>query len=201
MTTVCRLLVAMAIGSLTHAQQRPTLSVCEDTSVTVGQTKQQVREALSVCCSFKTVELSGTEYPNQMLFSSKQQGGSECTGSLLFGSDEKLVFAYREVGQFNEHVDSVSFVQLLTKAVNRLFPSTSVPVKVEPNGTTRVAPSNIELSVLSGPAGSQKTIFVTVGDRTLRIELDDYAKDTSVFVREEIGDMRKYDAKSLAGKK
>lgn len=72
--------------SVMQAQEQPNMVLCEDTRVTLGQTKQQVRSALSMCCR---IQQDGP----RMLYVARE-GANICSGSLWF-EGENLVYAKR----------------------------------------------------------------------------------------------------------
>src|SRR5437868_4030000 len=76
----------------------PSLAVCNEVRIELGQTKVDVRNALVICCNLKTVRFpTGTEtkeYPNQIRYEGK--GGTQiCNGGLFFDGSEKLIYVER----------------------------------------------------------------------------------------------------------
>src|SRR5690242_15801940 len=88
----CSLVLVLSAQAAPAQHPPPDLAVCEDTRVSLGETKQQVRTSLSVCCRFKNKQFDQKEYPNQIVFEANREGVT-CSGFLLFDSSEKLAFA------------------------------------------------------------------------------------------------------------
>jgi hypothetical protein len=139
------------------------------------------------------------EYPNQILYNPNGATGN-CIGTLMFDTSEVLVYADRYLGQFGEGADVHSFARTFTETMNRLL----TPLGPMPHGeTARGATVYLESQVSAGPAGSQKTLFFVVQGHTLRMELDDLSEHqySTLLLIEEIGDMRKWDRRSVPLKK
>ena len=183
----------------TNAQELPNMVLCENTQVSLGQSKQQVRTALAVCCRLKNNRLdfpdgTASEQPNQISFEANRVG--TCSGSVLFDTAEKLVYAQRDLGQFNEGESTLGLAHALTEGISNLLPNRTTNLGGQ-NGTVTNALANVELHVTAGPVGSQNTLFVSVVGRTLRFEVLDFAQVKLVVVQEEIGDLRKGDLRSV----
>lgn len=185
------------------AQEQPNMVICENTRVGLGQTKQQVRNALAVCCRFNSANFFDIEYPNQIVFEANRAGGA-CSGMLLFDTSEKLVFAQREMGQFDESSSPLGLARALTEAINNLLPNPPAKLDVRDDKTIKIGVANVELHVTAERLGSVNTLFITFGERRLRLVVADKTRlDRSdkrlevASVEEEIGDMGNGDMKSV----
>ena len=182
-----------------HAQEQANMVLCEDTRVSLGQSKQQVRNALAVCCRLSNNRIDqkeGTiEFPNQIVFEANRAG--TCSGSVLFDTAEKLVYAQRDFGQFNEGDSVLGLAHALTEAISGILPRPASKPGAQ-GGTLTFADAKIELHAAAGPLGSQNTLFITVAGRTLRFTVNDATQIKLVVVEEEIGDLSKGDFKSVS---
>lgn len=70
--------------------------LCENIRVSLGQTKQQVRNALAVCCRLQNEQIKDNRITDtdELFFQSKEDTHG-CVGSLLFDATAKLVYASR----------------------------------------------------------------------------------------------------------
>jgi hypothetical protein len=194
-------IVILALPSA-DAQESLPLTVCEGASISLGQTKQEVRKALTVCCRYKNSQFKGkngeVEYPNQIVFEA-DRADRTCTGAVLFDKAETAVFASRDLGQFDESSDGLSFARALTEAMNSLLPVAKTPGEQD---TIKVADVTTFLVISAGPTGSSKELSFTVQGHTLRLRLGDSSKHPSdVLLTEEIGDIYKWDRTSVPLKK
>lgn len=180
------------------AQEQPNMVVCENTSVSLGQTKQQVRNALAVCCRLNNNRIDlpdGTrEQPNQIVFEANRAGA--CSGSLVFDTAEKLVYVQRDLEQFDGGSSALSLAHTLTEGISSLLPNPVVKPDIGTN-TVKSELVNVELHIAAGPLGSLNTLFFTVAGRTLRFEVNDVTQLKLAVVAEEIGELRKGDLKSV----
>jgi len=93
---ICLLVSMCILGRTAHADEQPNMVLCENTRVSLGQSKQQVRTTLAVCCRLQIEQVKNNWMADtdQLLFQSKE-GTNGCVGSLLFDATEKLVYASR----------------------------------------------------------------------------------------------------------
>ena len=144
------------------------------------------------------IEIAFLKYLNKIVFEAGREGIT-CSGTLHFNSSEKLVFAERELGDFEKGSEALSLAHILTTAINSLVPSAAV--KLDENHTGKFAMADLQLHVLSGPGGSQKTLFITVDRRTVKMEVNDGGQSPFIRVTQSIGDMHKGDWRSVPVKK
>lgn len=188
-----------------HAQEQPSLVVCEDVRVSLGQTKQQVKNALSVCCHYENMQNKNkdgvvvTEYPNEILFRASRTGVS-CTGDAMFDASEKLVFAER-IEEFYKDSNAFDFAHALTEAISRLLPNPPPnAVAANKEETSRIATAQVQLDTYDS---HQKNLFVTVGGHALMMMIvDDSERHPGVIsIFWQIGNVQKWDQTAVPVKK
>ena len=177
------------------------MTLCEQVRVSLGQTKQDVRNALAVCCRFSNPQFpspNGTEeYVNEITFESKD-GSRSCSGTLMFDGADKLVYAQRDFAFLGSDARAPELAHAFTMALSSLLPGPSTKIS---GSDVKSAVAMLSANISSGPKGSQNTYFLTVGERTLRFVVNDNTTVNTFEVAEEIGDIDKWDTKSELIKK
>ncbi len=171
---------------------QPELVVCEGARVTLGESKQVVGNALSVCCRRNRLPAFLNDDRNQIDFESRD-GSRKCTGELLFDGEERLVFAIRNFT--NDPLDAATLADNLFQAVDRLLQGE--PVQESITWKNKSAAGRIGLGKLSGPKGSLNELQIEIGAHLLRLQgapsqsrLGDRLH--FAYLSDEIGDPRKH---------
>lgn len=191
---VLTLLLAGGLPAYAQAlpDSQPELVVCEDARVTLGESKQDVRDALSACCRRNSLPAFLNDDHNQIDFESKD-GSHKCEGELLFDGQERLVFAIRNFTY--DPLDAATLADNLFQAVDRLLQGE--PVQETITWKNKSATGRISLGKLSGPKGSLNELQIEIGAHLLRLQgapsqsrLGDRLH--FAYLSDEIGDPRKH---------
>jgi hypothetical protein len=171
---------------------QPEIVICEDARVTLGESKQGVRDALSLCCRRNSLPAFLNDDRNQIDFESKD-GSRKCAGELLFDGQELLVFAIRNFTY--DPLDAATLADNLFQAVDRLLHGE--PVQDGITWKNKSATGRIGLGKLSGPKGSLNELQIEIGAHLLRLQgapsqsrLGDRLH--FAYLSDEIGDPRKH---------
>lgn len=194
---VCRLLARLSLiicllsVRAARAQEQPNLLLCEDTRVSLGHSKQQVKNTLEICCRFHNAHLPGKdgprEYPSQILFEAREGAGS-CSGMVLFDTSDRLVYAERIFfGYGNEESTEQTLAQALFKAVRSLFTNPATTID-------GAAYQDAMAQLVSMASGEQRNLQLAVGARMLEVNLD-HAQRTTIVVN--VGNLSKGDFTSV----
>lgn len=183
------LLVLLAIAG--QADSPPELGVCEDARVSLGQSKQDVRNALSVCCRVLADLPAFLKDDNQINFESKD-GSRKCEGNLSFDAEERLVYASRTF-PYNP-LDAVTLADSIFQAVDRILQGSSVRTTKSNGWTTKSAPGAISLGKYSQPQGFTNEVELAFGDHRVILRGSPSGESFPHFVSisEEIGDIFKW---------
>jgi len=197
---VCRFLTGWVLLGLISAngQGKPDLGICGDGGVSLGQSKEQVGNALAICCTIKHPFVGkdeSREYSNQITFEARLRG-SACQGLLLFDRTEKLVYAQRQWGEFAETANPLDLARAFVQAINHLLPArTSIP------GSDEALATSDALIGLTTSARGSSTVQFTVGKRTVEVYLDEASRSPFVLVTEQVGDINKWDRATVSVRK
>jgi hypothetical protein len=171
---------------------QPDLVVCEVARVTLGESKQEVSDALSVCCRRNRLPAFLNDDHNQIDFESRD-GSRKCQGELLFDGQERLVFAIRNFTY--DPLDAATLADNLFQAVDRLL--LGEPVQDGVTWKNKSSAGRISLGKLSGPKGSLNELQIEIGAHLLRLQgapsqsrLGDRLH--FAYLSDEIGDPRKH---------
>jgi hypothetical protein len=189
-------LALLAGGLSSYAQTppepQPELVICEDSRVTLGESKQDVREALSSCCRRNSLPAFLNDDRNQIDFESKD-GSRKCQGELLFDGAERLVFAIRNFTY--DPLDAATLADNLFQALDRLLQGE----RIQESSTwkNKSGLGRLSLEKLSGPKGSLNELQIEIGAHLLRLQgapsqsrLGDSLH--LAYLSDEIGDPRKH---------
>ena len=188
------LLLAGGLSGYAQAppDSQPDLVVCEDARVTLGESKQDVSDALAVCCRRNRLPAFLNDDRNQIDFESRD-GSRKCEGELLFDGQERLVFAIRNFT--NDPLDAATLADNLFQAVDRLLQGE--PVQDSVTWENKSSTGRISLGKLSGPKGSLNELQIEIGAHLLRLQgapsqsrLGDRLH--FAYLSDEIGDPRKH---------
>jgi hypothetical protein len=188
------LLLAGGVSGYAQAppDSQPELVVCEDARVTLGESKQDVNGALSVCCRRNRLPAFLNDDRNQIDFESRD-GSRKCEGELLFDGQERLVFAIRNFTY--DPLDAATLADNLFQAVDRLLQGQ--PGQESVTWKNKSSEGRISLGKLSGPKGSLNELQLEIGTHLLRLQgapsqsrLGDRLH--VAYLSDEIGDPRKH---------
>ncbi len=161
----------------------PDIAVCEDARVSLGQTKQEVHSAVSLCCR---IEQPGAD-ANAFRITGRQD--STCVNFVRFDGTGKLAWASHG-GVSYQNAATLALWNDLVHAIGDLL--RDAPTSAPSSGTTsRATVANVELSTSYQRADFGTTaIFIQVGPRIVSIQLQEAGTVKMTDVSEEIGDMK-----------